>query len=176
MFVETPGKYDDVVEIREADAGDEASKDDRHQTLIGGRRITEAEGHFDHLEESDVRDEGGLLDVGRRDRHLVVSHREVERREHGGAGEGVECLIESRQRKTVELRRLVNAAVVDAHPPGTVLLFTITTGDAHGDVEGRAMSAVTSLSISFSITTRCSPYGTRRAGCRRGRESPVSIS
>ena len=39
------------------------------------------------------------------------------------AGESVKGLIEPRQRKAVEPRRFVHAAVVDAHPPGAIFLL-----------------------------------------------------
>ena len=64
-----------------------------------------------------------FFDVGGGDGHLVIGHRQVERREDGKAGEGVECLIEPRQRKTIELRRFVDATIVDAHAPGSVFLL-----------------------------------------------------
>ena len=82
--------------------------------------ITKPEWHFYHFVNSDVGDECCLFDVRGGDRHLVISHRQVERREDGGASEGVECLIEPRQRKTIEFRRFVDATIVDAHASGSV--------------------------------------------------------
>ena len=65
-------------------------------------------------------DECSCFDVGGGDGHLVVGHRQVERREDGGASEGVECLIKPRQKETIKLRRFVDATIVDGHPPGSV--------------------------------------------------------
>ena len=59
-------------------------------------------------------------------------------------------------------------------PPS--FLRTITTGDAQGDVDGRAMPAFVSFSISLTTASRTSPYSRRRTGCLSGRVSAVSIS
>ena len=65
-------------------------------------------------------DECNFVDVGWGEGHLVVGHRQVERREDGGAGKGVEFLLKPRQRETIELRRFVDTTVVDAHAQGFV--------------------------------------------------------
>ena len=112
-----------VVEICEADSGDESSQHDRHEALIGRWGVTKPEWHFNHFVEADVSYESSSFDIGWRDWHLVVGHRQVERREDCGASEGVKCLIEPRQCKTIELRRSVDATIVEAHAPGSVLLL-----------------------------------------------------
>ena len=53
--------------------------------------------------------------------------------------------------------------------------LTIKIGDAHGDVDGRALIAFTSFSISLSMATRWSPMG-HDAQADGGQESHVSIS
>ena len=123
MLSEATRKHYNVVEIREADSGDESSQHDRHETLIRRRGITKPEWHFNHFEEFDVGDECSFLDVGGGDGHLVIGHRQVERREDGGACEGVECLIKPKQKKTIELRRFVDSTIVDAHTPGSIFLL-----------------------------------------------------
>ena len=69
-----------------------------------------------------MRDKSSLLNVSGLDRHLVIHHRQVERRKHSRARKRVERIIEARQRKTVELRDSVQAAIIDAHAPAAVLL------------------------------------------------------
>ena len=72
---------------------------------------------------SDVGDKCSFFDVGGGDGHLVIGHRQLERREDNRAGKGVECLIEPRQRKTIELCRFVYATIFDAHAPNSVLFL-----------------------------------------------------
>ena len=43
-----------VVKVRETDARHQSSKHDRHESLVGGRCIAQAERHLGHLEEAGV--------------------------------------------------------------------------------------------------------------------------
>ena len=123
MFSKARRENYHVVEIRESDSGDESSQYDRHETLIFRRGITKPEWHFNHFIKFDVCDKCCLFDVGEGDGHLVIGHRQVERRDDGGAGKSVECLIKPRQKETIELCRFVDATIVDGHAPNSVFLL-----------------------------------------------------
>ena len=53
----------------------------------------------------------------------MIGRRQVKQRKDGKAGEGVKFLIEPKQRNTIELRRFVDATIIDAHASGSVFRF-----------------------------------------------------
>ena len=122
MLGKATRKHYHVVEICEADSGDESSQHDGHETLIRRRGITKPEWHFHHFKESDVGDEWFS-------RRRIV-RRELDRRplpsramRRPWSRRRRQCLIEPRQREAIEFRRFVDATIIDAHVPGSVFLL-----------------------------------------------------
>ena len=113
---------ENIVQVREADAADEISKDTGYQSLIRRGLVALSERHLCHFVQADVRNERGLVDVRRLYWDLILRHREVEQAENCGACERIERLIESRERERVKLRDGVESADVDAHSPTSVFL------------------------------------------------------
>ena len=134
MLICTARLDDHVVEVCETDARYQSAKYDRHESLVNGRRIAQAERHLNHLEEAGVCNKHRFHDVGKSDWHLMIRHRKVKKNKHAA----VKCFREAKQWKAVKLGGCIYSMIVHAHAPGAIFFFTITMTKAHGDVEGRA--------------------------------------
>ena len=99
---------------------DVTMQDAGYKPLISGRCIAKCEGQLYYFVESDVSYESSLFNVDRVDRHLMIGHRQVETAEHSGFSTRVKCLIESGERKRIELRDRIQAPIIDAHSPAAI--------------------------------------------------------
>ena len=122
MLIAGLRENDNIVQIREADAENQALKHIHHQALVCRPRVAEAELHLYYLVQADMRDKCRLLDICRLHRHLIICHREVERGKHSRASECVERFIEARQREAIKFRNGVESGLVDAHAPAAIVL------------------------------------------------------
>ena len=111
-----------VIQVGDGDGQRNSSEDFLDQAAVGGGGIAEAEGHLLELKEAPWGRERSFLSILATNGHDVVGASAVDAREDLAVGEPGEVVLDVGQGEGILQSDLVEATVVDAVPPRSVLL------------------------------------------------------